>query len=171
MCLKLNELNFIIVILAVQTHNCSKCEIIKMFIMFGFYLIWMLPLNQELNKKKKIQGSCGLMDRALDLEPEVVGSSLGSSRKCQWGEWITSVLSTFNTRTEVRPLSKAPNPQLLPGRRSIGCPLLRVCVHYCVCALGWLNAEHKFQATCGHTSLQNYYYNFFLIKQCSQEDV
>ncbi len=40
-----------------------------------------------------------------------------------------SSLSTFNTTTEV-PLSKAPNPQLLPGRRSInGCPLLRVCVH------------------------------------------
>uniref|UniRef100_A0A672T458 ABC-type glutathione-S-conjugate transporter n=1 Tax=Sinocyclocheilus grahami TaxID=75366 RepID=A0A672T458_SINGR len=31
------------------------------------------------------------------------------------------------------PLSKALNPQLLPGRRSIGFPLLRVCVHYCVC--------------------------------------
>ncbi len=40
-----------------------------------------------------------------------------------------SALSTFNTTTEV-PLSKTPNPQLLPGRRSInGCPLLRVCVH------------------------------------------
>ncbi len=31
--------------------------------------------------------------------------------------------------TEVRPLSKAPNPQLLPGRRSVSCPLLQVCVH------------------------------------------
>ncbi len=33
------------------------------------------------------------------------------------------------------PLSKAPNPQLLPGRRTInGCPLLRVRVHsVCVC--------------------------------------
>ncbi len=32
------------------------------------------------------------------------------------------------------PLSKAPNPQLLTGHRSInGCPLLRVCV--CVCSL------------------------------------
>ncbi len=41
-----------------------------------------------------------------------------------------SALSTLNTTTEVRPLSKALNPQLLPGRRSInGCPLLRVCVH------------------------------------------
>ncbi len=36
---------------------------------------------------------------------------------------------SFNTTTEV-PLSKAPNPQLLPGRRSMnGCPLLRVCAH------------------------------------------
>ncbi len=26
------------------------------------------------------------------------------------GEWITSALSTLNTTTEVRPLSKAPNP-------------------------------------------------------------
>ncbi len=45
-----------------------------------------------------------------------------------------SALSILNTTTEV-PLSKAPNPQLLPRRRSInGCPLLRVCVHsVCVC--------------------------------------
>ncbi len=72
------------------------------------------------------------------------------------------------------PLSKAPNPQLLPGHRSInGCPLLRVCVHgvcvftavcvhcsgcmftvcvcvcvftaVCVCTLGGLNAEHEFR--------------------------
>ncbi len=41
--------------------------------------------------------------------------------------------------TEVRPLSNAPNPQLLPGRRSVGCPLLRVCVH-----LDGLNAENTF---------------------------
>ncbi len=48
---------------------------------------------------------------------------------------MTSALSTLNTTTEV-PLSKAPNPQLLPGRCSINdCPLLRVCVHCCVCAL------------------------------------
>ncbi len=53
-----------------------------------------------------------------------------------------SALSTLNTTTEV-PLSKAPNPQLLPGRRSInGCPLLRVCVHgVCVCV---------FTAVCVH---------------------
>ncbi len=48
---------------------------------------------------------------------------------CRWGEWMYSALSTFNTMTEV-PLSKAPNPQLLPGHRSInGCPQLWVCVH------------------------------------------
>ncbi len=42
-----------------------------------------------------------------------------------------STLSTLNTRTEV-PLSKALNPQLLPGRRNInGCPQLWVCVHQC----------------------------------------
>ncbi len=38
-----------------------------------------------------------------------------------------------------RPLSKAPNPQLLPGLRSVGCPLLQVCVH-----LDGLNAENTF---------------------------
>ncbi len=60
-----------------------------------------------------------------------------------------SALSTLNTTTEV-PLSKAPNPQLLPGRCSInGFPLLRVCVHsLCVftavvCTLDGINAEHR----------------------------
>ncbi len=65
---------------------------------------------------------------------------------------MSSALSTLNTTTEM-PLSKAPNPQLFPGRRSInGCPLLRVCVHgvcvftdVCVCTLDGLNAEHKFR--------------------------
>ncbi len=43
---------------------------------------------------------------------------------------MNSALSTLNTTTEV-PLSKAPNPQLLPVCRSInGCPLLWVCVHF-----------------------------------------
>ncbi len=58
---------------------------------------------------------------------------------------MNSTLSTFNTTTEV-PLSKAPNPQLLPGRWSNGCPLLQVCVHYCVCVhLDGLNAEDQFR--------------------------
>ncbi len=56
---------------------------------------------------------------------------------------MSSTLSTFNTTTEL-PLSKAPNPKLLPGRRGInGCPLLRVCVHCCVCTFDGSNAEHK----------------------------
>ncbi len=73
---------------------------------------------------------------------------------------------TLNTTTEVRPLSKEPKPQLLPGCRSIGCPLLWVCVHgecVCVCTLltavcvhlDGLNAEHKFQVRAtiiGHKS-------------------
>ncbi len=60
-----------------------------------------------------------------------------------------SALSTFNTTTEV-PLSKAPNPQLLPGRRSInGCPLLRVCVHCCVCAL-WMGKCRAQIPSMGH---------------------
>ncbi len=69
---------------------------------------------------------------------------------------MTSVLSTLNTTTEV-PLSNAPNPQLLPGHRSIGCPLLRVCVHgvcVCVCVhLDGLNAEPGCWATCHFTLL------------------
>ncbi len=70
------------------------------------------------------------MVRELDLEPK--GCRFKS--QVRQGEWITIALSTLNTTTEVRPMSKAPNPQLLPGRRNIGCPLLRVRV-----------AEHKFR--------------------------
>ncbi len=53
---------------------------------------------------------------------------------------ITHTLLQYYT-TEVRPLSKAPNPQLLPGRRNVGCPLLQVCVH-----LDGLNAENTFHS-------------------------
>ncbi len=38
-----------------------------------------------------------------------MGSNPGSGRNCRRGEWITSVLSIFNTTTKVRPLSKASN--------------------------------------------------------------
>ncbi len=70
-------------------------------------------------------GSRSLMLESRTRNPKVAGSSLRSGN-CRWGEWM---YSAFNTTTEVL-LSKAPNPQLLPGRRSInGCPLLRVCVH------------------------------------------
>ncbi len=101
-------------------------------------------------------GSCVLMDRASDLYPKVTGSSLRSGRNC---------LSTLNTTTEV-PLSKAPNPQLLPRRRSIGCPLLRVCVygvcvHCCVCALGWV-----WDTILGHTSLSLMHFLEILFAYC-----
>ncbi len=83
--------------------------------------------------------------------PKVVGSSLRSGRDCRWGEWITSTLSTLNTTTEVKPLSKAPNPQLLSGRHSIGCPLLQVYVHYCVCTLGWVKCRAQIPSMGHHT--------------------
>ncbi len=64
---------------------------------------------------------------------------------------MNSTLSSFNTMTEV-PLSKAPNPQLLPGHWNNGCPLLQVRVHS-VCSLltavcvhlDGLNAEDQFR--------------------------
>ncbi len=72
------------------------------------------------------------------------GASLLVTRR----SWITSALSTLNTTTQVKPLSKAPNPQLFPGCRSnmaAHCVCSR-CVHYCVCAhLDGLNAELKFR--------------------------
>ncbi len=46
---------------------------------------------------------------------------------------MSSALSTFNTMTEV-PLSKTPNPQLLPGSLGGVCSRCAcVCVHVCVC--------------------------------------
>ncbi len=76
----------------------------------------------------------------------------GKSAGMVGGSEFRALSSTFNTTTEVS-LSKAPNPKLLPGCRSInGCPLLRVCVHgVCVCSLLFmctldgLNAEQKFR--------------------------
>ncbi len=65
------------------------------------------------------------------------------TRGCGFESRLRQELST----TEVRPLSKAPNPQLLPGRRIISCPLLQVCVCVCVCVcvhLDGLNPEHTF---------------------------
>ncbi len=59
----------------------------------------------------------------------------------------------------MRPLSKAPNPQLLPGRRSIGCPLLRVYVHYCVCALGWVKCRAQIPSM-GHHTLATHHFPF-----------
>ncbi len=79
-----------------------------------------------------------------------------AGRNCRLGELMYSALSTLNTKTEV-PLSKAPNPQPLPGCHSInGCPLLRVCVHgvcvcvhCCVCAL-WMGKCRARIPSMGH---------------------
>jgi len=58
------------------------------------------------------------MDRVLHLKPEVTQGCGFESRLWQEVSMI-----------EVRPLSKEPNPQLLPGRCNVSCPLLQVCVH------------------------------------------
>ncbi len=70
-----------------------------------------------------------------------------------------SALSTLNTTTEV-PLSKAPNPQLLPRRRSInGCPcsgcVFTVCVFTAVCVhFGWVNCRAR------HFHFQNHGFSY-----------
>ncbi len=82
--------------------------------------------------------------------------------------------STFNTTTEVRPLSKALNPQLLPGRGSnmaAHCSGLTVCVCVCVftavCVhVDGLNAEYKFRVwvtILGHTSLHFTFTKLFYV--------
>ncbi len=75
-------------------------------------------------KIKQIFVSRGLMDRELDLKPEI-------TQGCGFESRLWQEVST----TEVRPLSKAPNPQL---RRNVGCPLLH---------LDGLNAENTFQSS------------------------
>ncbi len=64
------------------------------------------------------------------------GLSVGLvTRGCGFESRLRQELST----TEVKPLIKAPNHQLFPGRHSAGCPLLQVCVY-----LDGLNAENTF---------------------------
>ncbi len=67
------------------------------------------------------------MDRALDLKPKV-------TQGCGFESRLWQEVST----TELRPLSKVLNPQLLSGRRSVGCPLLD---------LDGLNAENTFHSS------------------------
>ncbi len=101
-----------------------------------------LNLNLSLSLNVNINRSTGRACR-----------NLRSGRDCWWGEWLTSTLSTLNTTTEVS-LSKALNPQLLPGCWSNGCPLLWVHVHYsllCVCALGWVKCRAPILSMGHHT--------------------
>ncbi len=69
------------------------------------------------------------------------------------------------------PLSKAPNPQLLPGRRSIkGCPLLRVCVLTAVYVhLGLANAEHGFRVWVTIPGRMSHHFHFSLSYSPSSE--
>ncbi len=54
------------------------------------------------------------------------------------GELVLSILQ-YHDWSET--LEQGTEPPTAPGRRSVGCPLLRVCVH-----LDGLNAEHNFTA-------------------------
>ncbi len=71
---------------------------------------------------------------------------------------MSSAFTTFNTTTEVRPLSKAPNPQLHPTAPQYWLPTAPgmcsqcVCVclftsHCCVCALGWVKCRAQIYIT------------------------
>ncbi len=65
------------------------------------------------------------MDRALDLKPEI-------TQGCGFESQLWQEVST----TEVRALSKAPNPQLLAAVLAAHCSR-------CVCGLGWVKCrEH-----------------------------
>ncbi len=88
-------------------------------------------------------GYMHLMVRESDSKLKGCEFESQSGRDCWWGEWMSSTLSTLNTTTE-EVLSKAPNPQLLPGPSINGCPLLWVCVQgVCVCVC-------VFTAVCVH---------------------
>ncbi len=100
-------------------------------------LLSRLPLCTILKKKNtRWWHFIGESDITAVGQPWPIGWSIGLvTRGCGFEPRPRQELSM----TEVRPLSKAPNPQLLPGRRSVGCPLLQVFVH-----LDGLKAEHKF---------------------------
>ncbi len=94
------------------------------YIFFSIFRKYCKSFSQICNENPATVSSENKLSRTHNWK--VASLSLG-----EWwggrGEWM------FNTTTEV-PLSKAPNLQLLLGRRTInGCPLLWVCV--CVCSL------------------------------------
>uniref|UniRef100_A0A8C2C5F7 Furin (paired basic amino acid cleaving enzyme) a n=1 Tax=Cyprinus carpio TaxID=7962 RepID=A0A8C2C5F7_CYPCA len=93
----------------------------------------------------------------LEIENvKVTGSSLGAGRSCRWGGVNEQrSLSPSIPIAEV-PLSKALNPQLLPGRWIYSCPLLGVgftvfSSHCCVCALGWVKCRAPIPSMGYHT--------------------
>ncbi len=78
-------------------------------------------------------GKRGLMVESWTHNQNVVSLSLGPAGIVGGG--VNVQLSLHLQYHDEVPLSKPLKPQLLPGRRRINsCPLLRVCVHCCVCA-------------------------------------
>ncbi len=81
-----------------------------------------VPLEQVSRHTVVYGGSHGLMDRALDLKPEV-------TQGCGFKSRLWQEVST----TEVRPLGKARNPQLLPST-----PQCRLPTAPSVCVCTWM---------------------------------
>ncbi len=86
----------------------------------------------------------------------VASSSLGPAGIVGEGGGVNVQRSLHPQNHDEVPLSKAPNPQLLLGRRSInGCPLLWVCVHgVCVftagCVCTWMGKYRARISSMGH---------------------
>ncbi len=62
------------------------------------------------------------------LHPKVTGSSLGSAGIVGGGSECTALSPSSIQYNKARPLSKAPNPQLLPGCVFTVCVFIAVCV-------------------------------------------
>ncbi len=110
-------------------------------------------------------GSRGLLDRVGLVTQRLRVRVSGPAGIVGGGVYVQRSLSTLNT--EMRCLSKAPNPQLLPRRLS-WLPSDYLCFfssHCCVCAhLNGLNEEHKFRlwvTIIGHTSPPFLFYILF----------
>ncbi len=80
-------------------------------------------------------------------DPEVTSSSLSTGRNCKSGEWTNS--APFHPQYhDWGVLEQGTEPPAATWVLQQKCPLLRMCVHYCVCVhLDGLNAEHKFTMT------------------------
>ncbi len=101
-----------------------------------------------------LKGNRGLMVRESDLQPK--GYDSFPAVIVDGGVNVQRSL-LLNTTTEV-PLSKAPNPQLLPGCRSIDGPTApgvcvhSVCVFTAVCVhFGWVNCIAQITSMGHHT--------------------
>ncbi len=102
---------------------------------------WMFILSYALYR-----GCRGLMIESRTHNRKVASSIIGPSGIVGGGSECTAFSPPSIQRRGI--LEQGTGTQsLLPGRRSIKwLPTSRcVCVHWCVCALGWINAEHKFR--------------------------